>query len=171
MQNSTISSPDDVAVEQEDVDDDSVDLDYIPQNDEHHPIPSTSSGQREVEPLPKENYTNTRWRKKDSAAVPSKFPGMPFKPVNEMRPPISYFKDFFDDDLIQHITDQTNLYCTQQKLKKGLKNPHIQTDKAEIEQLLGILLYMGIYHNSIECVGVLKFLLPDKSFGRWCGQI
>ena len=37
--------------------------------------------------------------------------------------------------------------CTQQKLEKGLKNCHFQTDNAKIEQLLGILLYMSIYHN------------------------
>ena len=73
------------------------------------------------------------------------FTGKKFEPVHEIPPPISYFKNFFDDDLIQHIADQSNLYCTQQKLKMNLKCSHIQTDKDEIEQLLGVFLYMGIF--------------------------
>ena len=79
--------------------------------------------------------------------MPTEFTGKPFETVHEMQPPTSYFKNFFDDELIQHITDQTNLYCTQQKMQKSLKCPHIQIDRDEIEQLLGVLLYIGIYPN------------------------
>ena len=46
-----------------------------------------------------------------------------------------YFKQFFDDELIKHIADQTNLYsvkCT----GKSRNN-----DENETEQYFGILLY------------------------------
>ena len=46
---------------------------------------------------------------------------------------------------VQLQEDKLILYKV--KIGKDLKNCHIQTDKAKIEQLLEILLYMGIYHN------------------------
>ena len=49
-----------------------------------------------------------------------------------------YFKQFFDDDLIKHIADQTNLYSVQCTGKS------INVDGNEIEQYFGILLLMNV---------------------------
>ena len=59
---------------------------------------------------------------------------------------IEYFKRFFDDNLIVHIAEQTNLYNTQEKFNSS-SGKTLNTDSNEIEQLIGILLLMGIYPN------------------------
>lgn len=54
---------------------------------------------------------------------------------------------FFDGDLFEHIAEQTNLFFTQQTLANGLRVKFEPTDKDEIEQFVGILLFRGIYPN------------------------
>ena len=49
-----------------------------------------------------------------------------------------YFKQFFDDELIKHIADQTNLYLVQCTGKSR------NVDENEIEQYFGILLLMSV---------------------------
>ena len=49
-----------------------------------------------------------------------------------------YFKQFFDDDLIKHIADQTNLCSVQ---CTGIS---INVDENQIEQYFGILLLMSV---------------------------
>ena len=49
-----------------------------------------------------------------------------------------YFKEFFDDDLIKHVADQTNLYSVQRAGKS------INVDENEIEQYFGIFLLMSV---------------------------
>ena len=49
-----------------------------------------------------------------------------------------YFKQFFDDDLIKHIADQTNLYSVQCTGKS------INVDENEIQQYFGILLLIFV---------------------------
>ena len=49
-----------------------------------------------------------------------------------------YFKQFFDDDLIKHTADQTNLYSVQCTGKS------INVDENEIEQYFGILPLMSV---------------------------
>ena len=49
-----------------------------------------------------------------------------------------YFKQFFDDDLIKHIADQTNLYSVQCTGKS------INVDENEIQQYFGILLLISV---------------------------
>ncbi|XP_065069915.1 piggyBac transposable element-derived protein 3-like [Rhopilema esculentum] len=81
-----------------------------------------------------------RWRKREAAVVNSVFCGEPLpSPPNEVLTPIEYFKNFFDDQLIGHISEQTNLYSVQ---KNGSS---VATTADEIEQYIGILLLMGIY--------------------------
>jgi hypothetical protein len=70
------------------------------------------------------NHLDTEWKGEIS------------EPPAEMRP-IEYFQQFFPQDLIQHITAQTNLYAVQNKSA-------FRTNMMEIEQYLGILLKMGI---------------------------
>ena len=49
-----------------------------------------------------------------------------------------YFKQFFDDDLIKHTADQTNLYSVQCTGKS------INVDENETEHYFGILLLMSV---------------------------
>ena len=49
-----------------------------------------------------------------------------------------YFKQIFDDDLIKHIADQTNLYSVQCTGKS------INVDENEIQQYFGILLLIFV---------------------------
>nr|XP_029709669.1 piggyBac transposable element-derived protein 3-like [Aedes albopictus] len=53
--------------------------------------------------------------------------------------PYQYFRSLFDDEIIENITKQTNLYSVE-KLGES-----IEVSKNEIEQFLGMLLLMGIH--------------------------
>ena len=61
-----------------------------------------------------DSQNNFRWRKKQSCSFNTSFKGEHFPP-----PPLDllsryqYFKLFFYDNLIKHITEQTNLYSVQ----------------------------------------------------------
>ena len=65
-----------------------------------------------------------------------------FIPSNEFEcsTPLSYFKMFFDENMLDYIVLQTNIYSTQCNINKGA----IGTDKAELERYLGILLTMSL---------------------------
>ncbi|XP_035639073.1 piggyBac transposable element-derived protein 2-like isoform X4 [Oncorhynchus keta] len=53
--------------------------------------------------------------------------------------PYQYFKMFFTDQMLAHIAEQTNLYSVQQT------GSAINTNSGEIEDLLSMLLYMGVF--------------------------
>nr|CAI5861357.1 unnamed protein product [Callosobruchus analis] len=53
---------------------------------------------------------------------------------------LDYFKSFFDDDLLEHIVFQSNLYCTQTRPHKSLR-----LTVTELEQFIGVTLYMSIF--------------------------
>ncbi|XP_046688212.1 piggyBac transposable element-derived protein 1-like [Homalodisca vitripennis] len=57
-----------------------------------------------------------------------------------LQSPVDYFKDFFDNDLLTLIATQSNLYSVQ-------KNPNkpLNTSEKEVEQFIGICIYMSIY--------------------------
>ena len=56
---------------------------------------------------------------------------------SEEHSPLQYFKRYFDTNIIEMIVDQTNLYSVQQTTLS------VNTNVNEIEQLCGVLLYMG----------------------------
>eukprot|EP00795_Rhopilema_esculentum_P003858 gene3858-biopygen1962 len=81
----------------------------------------------------------TRWRKRTSPKFDVNFKGQELPPPpKEALNPVDYFKQFFSEDLIQHIAEQTNLYSVQQT------GASIQTSKSEMEQYIGILIMMSI---------------------------
>ena len=97
-----------------------------------------------------QNYpasNRTCWRKQEPALVESTFTGKQFSDIDDTMSPLKYYKMFFDDTLIEHITEQTNLYHIQESLAKGLKDKCASTIKYKIEHLIGILIYMGIHPN------------------------
>ena len=94
------------------------------------------------------------WRKRKSENISSQFKGASFSLDDELLLPTEYFKRFFDDNLIVHIAEQTNLCNIQEKFNSSIQNTQynltgktLNTDSNEIEQLIGILLLMGIYPN------------------------
>ncbi|CAF87416.1 unnamed protein product, partial [Tetraodon nigroviridis] len=58
-----------------------------------------------------------------------------------IRRPIQYFQDFFEGKLLDKIVEQSNLYYTQQS-----PNGALRLDRTELEQFLGTVVYMSIFH-------------------------
>lgn len=78
-----------------------------------------------------------KWEKKDIENIDSNCEVSFTKPDN-IRSPLEYFKLFFDDDLINNIVDQTNLYSVQ---KHGVS---LNTNFSEICNYFGIHVISGI---------------------------
>ena len=81
------------------------------------------------------------WHKSEPPIVDSTFhvKAFPDPPLTETSPYI-YFRKIFDDELIKHISDQTNLYsvhCTGKSLNEN-------EGENKIEQYFGILLLMSV---------------------------
>ena len=70
-----------------------------------------------------------RWTKIKNAKMNTEFHGVrfPAPPIDEISP-LEYFKKFFDDDLIAHLSHQTNIYSVQ---KSGTS---VNTTPGEMEQ-------------------------------------
>lgn len=79
-----------------------------------------------------------RWRHRDieTTDVPCNVSYSP--PPDQLHTPYEYFKMFCDNNALQNICDQTNLYSTQ---KTGTS---VNTSVQEIEQFLGIHVMSGI---------------------------
>lgn len=84
--------------------------------------------------------------------------------AEELRQPVEYFRDFFDDEFLKFIVTQSNLYATQQNVNKPLK-----LDKDELEQFLGTVFLMSLFKISntrLYWSGVLEFDSVSKVFSR-----
>ena len=88
----------------------------------------------------KRKITNqTCWRKKKRYYENTKFIGTEDEePLETHKSLILHFKEFFDDELIQTITDETNLYSVQ------ITEKCINTTSKEIKKFLGILIFGGL---------------------------
>ena len=85
------------------------------------------------------SQNNFRWRKKQPCSFDMSFKGKHFPPPPlDPLSPYQYFKIFFDDNLIKHITEQTCLYSVQ----TSGKSINVTTD--EMEQYLSILVCMSM---------------------------
>ena len=80
-----------------------------------------------------------RWHKRGTVQYNTTYKGEPFPlpPEPEMTP-FQYFKQTFDDQLIDHIVEQTNLYSVQST------GTSIAVDHNEMEQYIGLLVMMSI---------------------------
>ena len=79
---------------------------------------------------------NVRWRKQQPVYYDVAFKGEPFPPLKD-KTPLQYFKQFFDDDLIDLLVEQTNLYSVDNRNLTGL-------DHNEMEMYIGMLVMMSI---------------------------
>ena len=87
----------------------------------------------------KQSKNNIKWRKITPAEVDAKFEGPPFPdPLCMILNPGIILICFFGHELIETISEQTDLYSVQTSGK------NIQTNNNEIEQFIGILIMMGI---------------------------
>ncbi|XP_028417996.1 piggyBac transposable element-derived protein 2-like [Dendronephthya gigantea] len=127
-------SNDETFIPDNDVDESS---DYDSEDEEQNNDAPQPSGEKSSKNKSKE--TSYRWQRKLPADVDTMFTGAPFPdpPENELTP-IEYFKQFFGNELLDHIVDQSNLYSVQKSGKS------VQMTKHELEQYFGILLMMGV---------------------------
>ncbi|XP_063216821.1 piggyBac transposable element-derived protein 2-like [Bacillus rossius redtenbacheri] len=103
-------------------------------SEEELPLPSCSSGKS---PKPKQHWWD----------VPNNLSEKPH-PVwtgnvgepNLLQFPVDYFRSLFNEQIIDNIVQESNLYSVQ-------KNPNkpLNTNRKEIEQFMGICIYMSIY--------------------------
>ena len=61
-------------------------------------------------------------------------------PVSKNKTPLEYFLEFFDEKILDHIVQQSNLYAHQ---KDGYI---LNMDVSELRKLLGMLVHMGVVH-------------------------
>lgn len=61
--------------------------------------------------------------------------------IKDLDTPYQFFKFFFTKEIISDITAQTNLYCAQQRV-----NRPANISENEIEQFMGMCLYMSVIH-------------------------
>ena len=82
---------------------------------------------------------SVRWRKRQPVHYDVAFKGEPFPPPPlEDKTPLQYFKQFFDDNLIDLLVEQTNLYSVQ------TTGTSICVDHNEMEMYLGMLVMMSV---------------------------
>ncbi|CAB4043729.1 Hypothetical predicted protein, partial [Paramuricea clavata] len=98
---------------------------------------SDDTGDESVpQPNPDENI-KFRWRSKDLPTSDDRF-SPEVDNIEETKLPLEYFRQFWTDEVIDLVVQQTNLYSTQQT------GSSINTTKQEAEQLTGMHLKMGI---------------------------
>lgn len=81
---------------------------------------------------------NLLWRYEELAPVDTTCDIQFSDPPSEIGSPLTYYKRFVDDEIINNITEQTNLYSVQ---KNSIS---INTNCREIHQLLGIHMMMSV---------------------------
>ena len=111
--------------------------------DESQPFPSDPDSQisnqqqrPQIDIPPQKRY---KWIKEPYAFPNVSFEGEFSPPPGDDQTPMQYFKMFLDDDYMEYIAEQTNMYA----LAKDGKV--INTSAKEIEQFFGILLFVGVY--------------------------
>eukprot|EP00795_Rhopilema_esculentum_P007115 gene7117-12768_t len=82
-----------------------------------------------------------RWRNREPPVTNSDFKGaaisLPPQDFDQLTP-FWYFTQFWDIDMTNHLVEQTNLYSVQKTGKST------NTNRKELEQLIGIMMKMGI---------------------------
>ncbi|CAK1581447.1 unnamed protein product [Parnassius mnemosyne] len=93
---------------------------------------------RPARPKPKREYI---WRKMDFQPPDTTFTGVDVleQPYTTFETPLQYFLHFFDDDLLDHIAEESTKYSIQ----KDCSKPVLVT-KTELKKYLGICLLLGL---------------------------
>ncbi len=101
--------------------------------------PRQTSKSAESRSAKKKLLRNLRWVAKDPPVVTESFKGKFRDPAEEIPAPIAYNRKFFNEEMLENIATETNLYSVQHT------GNLINTNKDEIEQYLGVVMQMGIF--------------------------
>ncbi|XP_065582898.1 piggyBac transposable element-derived protein 3-like [Artemia franciscana] len=101
--------------------------------------PSTSGT---ATPFQSSSSREFRWRKQNFESPDVTWKSSLPPPPPEIPTPIEYFKQMFDDDMVERILFQSNLYAMQ---KEGVQ---LKVTNKEMGQFLGIHMLMGIIKQS-----------------------
>ena len=84
----------------------------------------------------------TTWRVVQSDCQENKIPEWlgTLPQADSIQSPLQYFSYFFDDDLFEHIVEQSNLFAIQKDVEKPLC-----LTKKELEQFIGTLIYTTVF--------------------------
>lgn len=139
-------------------DDNLSDSDYDPECDKKATVLSDSSSASDMEDSSDDDVPlahllpavrnrlgkpKPKWTKVEQNDDPSHVPH--FAPYSqneepEIARPIHYFQNYFSNDLLDHIVDQSNLYSVQNDPNKPL-----QLTREELEIFIGTIVYMSIF--------------------------
>lgn len=118
------------------------------------------------EPSPPDGKKGRRrlWKHEDIETF--QVPDSSFNLPDAVKTPYQYFKMLFTDEMITHISEQTNLYAAQE-----LGDP-ISTSPKEIEKFLAMLLFMGVFNfpaiDDYWCIesrfSVIADIMPRRRF-------
>ena len=104
------------------------------------------SGPTQARPTGKSNQQSRyKWTNKHFDLPDVPFKGLFSDPPEDIPTPLQYFKMFLDNECMEYIAKQTNLYAMTKDGKQ------LGTFAKEIEQFIGILLYTGIFPCRSYC--------------------
>ncbi|KAH8022767.1 hypothetical protein HPB51_005065 [Rhipicephalus microplus] len=122
---------------------DSEDDDVVPYHHTHARVSSSSSEDEDEDAVDETSASRkraVRWKKngcQEQREVPPWESALP--EADTVRAPIEYFKDFFDDNFMDNIVEQSNVFATQKNPNKGLA-----MSRDELDQFLGTVTFMSI---------------------------
>lgn len=122
---------------------DSEDDDVVPYHHTQARVSSSSSEDEDEDAVDEPSASRkraVRWKKtgcQEQREVPPWESALP--EADTVRAPIEYFKDFFDDNFMDHIVEQSNVFATQKNPNKGLA-----LSRDELDQFLGTVTFMSI---------------------------
>uniref|UniRef100_A0A3P9LG76 PiggyBac transposable element-derived protein domain-containing protein n=1 Tax=Oryzias latipes TaxID=8090 RepID=A0A3P9LG76_ORYLA len=101
---------------------------------------SPAAGGKPAAPLKRKNVAwKTVKRQNSDKKVPVWVNSLP--EGESVRSPIEYFRHFFDEQLLDSIVEQSNVYCRQQN-----PNHDLRLDRTSLEQFIGAAVYMSFFH-------------------------
>lgn len=76
--------------------------------------------------------------------------------LKALKSPLDCFKHFLNEEIMQHLADQTNLYAHQKNV-----GTRFVTNAQEIRKFIGIMFFMSVYRLYV-CIPKRPFLLGEK---------
>lgn len=104
--------------------------------------------------------TNYVWKKRPFITPDLSFSGATSQPLDssDVPTPLTYFRKFISDDMLEMLCDQTNLYSVQKTTVS------VNTTKKEIEQVIGMFFHMGLVRMS----GVRQYWESETAYEPVC---
>lgn len=131
----------DVDIDFDETDEESDDETHEEVDKENHP-PTDCPADEDIEPQPAKHAMSRdryRWQKKVFISPNTDFSGPPLtKDMHSLHTPLEYFRQFVSEDMIESLTINTIEYSLQTHGRS------INTNKKEIEQMMGMYLKMGL---------------------------